>query len=368
MFKSPKLKKHLRIIEAEIEGKSNIKLLIGYLGESSIKIEGDVSVLPLLELCDGVNSTNEIVEVMSTKFNISRNEVIQTLQQFEMEGLIEEGNLQTLLTERELDRYSRHLTYYSMLGSESSAIQEKLKNSTVTLIGMGGIGNWISINLVAAGVGYVRGVDNDIIELSNLTRQVLFSESDIGKYKVEIAKERLSSLSSDVTYEPIIEEIVDVQSAKKSIINSDIVILSADSPESIHYWIDEACYELKIPWLNVGYINHWGVCGPIIIPDKTSCLLCEMGKNIHDDYLINQPEINSINNRMRVPSFGPLNGLVSSFAAIEVIKFLTNYEDPITIDKRWMIDSVSMITKIIEYKKDEMCIQCGKLSIQRTSN
>lgn len=357
----PKLKSYFRVLEANLEDKENISIVIGSSPSTARELEGEISLLTLISLCDGNNNLDYIVEAMNEEYRISRPEVIAGLKHLENEGILEENNTKSeQLTNEELDRYSRHLVYYSSFTNHKFAPQEILKNSTVTLIGMGGIGNWLSLNLVAAGVGNVRGVDNDDIELSNLTRQILFSEADLGTLKVDKAKEKLESLNSSVKFEAIPKKMTSVDSVKDVIEGSDIVILSADSPEHIHYWVDEACYDLKIPWTNVGYVDTWGVCGPIVVPDKTSCLICDMKtREVKEDSLHKNKNIFNINKRTQAPSFGPVNGLISCFAALETIKFLTRYEAPITLGKRWTFDSGTMEIEMIDYPKDETCIQCG---------
>jgi molybdopterin-synthase adenylyltransferase len=358
----PKLKEYFRVLDANIEDKDNIYVVLGVSPSTMREITGDYALLTLLSLCDGNNTKQDILKIMKEKHNVTEKELDQVISYLYFEGILEDGeDKSAYLTEEELDRYARHFVYYSIFDNKNRYIyQEKLKKATVTLIGMGGIGNWVSLNLAAAGVGHIKGVDHDEIELSNLTRQVLFSKSDVGKLKVEKAKDKLESLNSNITFEAIPRKMTGVESVKEVIKGSDIVVLSADKPEHIHYWVDEACYDFKIPWINVGYIDSWGVCGPLVIPDKTSCLICDMKtRDVKEDTLLKTPEILSINKRAHAPSFGPLNGLVSCFAALEIIKYLTFYEKPVTEGKRWIINSANMETEIIEYPKDPGCIQCG---------
>lgn len=358
----PKVKEYLRVHNADIIGNQSMELILGTSPSTAHKIEGDKSVLTLLKLCDGEKTVKEIHNLMKNEYRLSEIDINRSLETLKKEGILEDGNLfSDFLTEEEMERYARHFVYYSTFTNENRYLpQEKLKNTKVTLIGMGGIGNWVSLNLAAAGVGHIKGVDHDHVELSNLTRQILFSENDIGKKKVKQAKERLESLNSNINFEAISRKMDSVESVKKVIEDTDMVILSADSPEHIHYWVDQACYELKIPWTNVGYVDSWGVSGPIVIPDETSCLICDMKtRDVKEDRLSKNLDIVSINKRMHAPSFGPLNGLVSCMTAMEVIKYITRYEEPITIEKRWTINSGTMEVEMINYPRDPKCIQCG---------
>ena len=92
------------------------------------------------------------------------------------------------------NRYIRHFNLEE-IGEKG---QQKIKNSSVLIVGVGGLGSPISLYLAAAGVGRIGIIDNDIVSLSNLQRQILYSENDLGKAKVEIAKQKLLALNSDI--------------------------------------------------------------------------------------------------------------------------------------------------------------------------
>lgn len=100
------------------------------------------------------------------------------------------------------NRYDRHQLYYRMLGVDGDP-QQRLANTTVGLIGMGGIGTHLAVHLAAAGIGGLFITDGDTVELSNLTRQTLFQERDVGRRKVDAAAERLRALRADLDIETI---------------------------------------------------------------------------------------------------------------------------------------------------------------------
>jgi adenylyltransferase/sulfurtransferase len=114
-------------------------------------------------------------------------------------GSSETGEQVSDLSEKELDRYSRQV----MLEEIGYQGQLKLKQAKVCVVGVGGLGNPIAIRLAAMGVGKIRIVDRDVIELSNLHRQTMFNEDDVGQVKVETAAKKLRKLNADI----IIEEL-----------------------------------------------------------------------------------------------------------------------------------------------------------------
>jgi hypothetical protein len=127
------------------------------------------------------------------------------------------------------NRFDRHLEYYSLNGLDPIKVQDSLKNKSITLLGMGGIGNWIALNFVGLGIKKIRLIDPDIIEESNLTRQMLFSEKDVGQFKVDIAEQRLKERNGDLIVESFKENLTE-NNISELIAGTDFVVLSADKP------------------------------------------------------------------------------------------------------------------------------------------
>lgn len=130
-------------------------------------------------------------------------------------------------------RYDRHGLFFQLMGVDEGA-QERLSEVTVGLVGMGGIGTHLATHLAAAGVGRLVMSDGDVVELSNLTRQTLFKEKDVGRLKVDVAAERLLELRSDLEVVTIPESFTSSDLAGRVAARSDIVLLSADRPADVH--------------------------------------------------------------------------------------------------------------------------------------
>ncbi|MDC0256026.1 ThiF family adenylyltransferase [Bacteriovoracales bacterium] len=173
----------------------------------------------------------------SKQFSIEKDSLIPLCQNLVNEKILidpQEFN-------KKFERYDRHLLYYKMVGEKPDRVQESISNSKIGLIGMGGIGNWVSMGLIGAGFKEIVLMDFDTIELSNLTRQVLFDEDDIGKFKVEVAKEKLSKKNSDTeinTKKIKVNSSIDVE---KMIEGLDFLILSADTPPRYSQLVGSCC-------------------------------------------------------------------------------------------------------------------------------
>ena len=171
------------------------------------------------------------------------------------------------LSEKELDQYSRQV----MLEQIGYQGQLKLKNSTVCVVGVGGLGNPITTRLAAMGVGKLRIVDRDVIELSNLHRQTMFDEDDVGQVKVEVAARKLKKSNPQVEIEALPISINDY-TALDVVEGCDVVIDALDSVNA-RYSLNKACVEKNIPCVLGAAV---GVTGQVftVIPNESACYYC----------------------------------------------------------------------------------------------
>ena len=171
------------------------------------------------------------------------------------------------LSAKELDRFSRQV----MLEEIGYNGQLKLKNSKVCIVGVGGLGNPITSRLAAMGVGTLRIVDRDVIELSNLHRQTMFDESDVGQVKVEVAAKKLQKLNPDCKIEALAISVNDY-TALEVVEGCDVVIDALDSVNA-RYALNKACVKFGIPFVTGAAV---GVSGQVftILPKESACYYC----------------------------------------------------------------------------------------------
>jgi len=171
------------------------------------------------------------------------------------------------LSSKDVDRYSRQI----MLEEIGYQGQIKLRAAKVCVVGVGGLGNPITTRLVAMGIGKLRIIDRDVIELSNLHRQTMFDESDVGQVKVEVAAKKLKKLNPDVEIESLPISINDY-TALDAIEGCDVVIDALDSVNA-RYALNKACVEKNIPFVTGAAV---GVSGQAftILPHQSACYSC----------------------------------------------------------------------------------------------
>ena len=165
------------------------------------------------------------------------------------------------------ERYLRQLLI-DEIGPEG---QKALLSSHVLVIGAGGLGSPVLLYLAAAGVGRITIVDHDVVSLSNLNRQVLYSEADLGVPKAMAAAKRLSALNSTIVIRPVVAAFSD-DNAEELLAGIDLVVDCVDS-SSARYTVNQACVARNIPLVEAGINGLDGYVYPII-PHKTACFAC----------------------------------------------------------------------------------------------
>lgn len=226
-------------------------------------------------------------------------------------------------------RYSRHHLFYSYNGI-SGDTQKTLSDKTVLHIGVGGIGSTCAMILAAAGVGKLILADSDNLEESNLTRTTLFNDSDVGSPKIIAAKKRLLEKNPQIKIETIHEmfTLATLEVFDQLFELSDFVILSGDSGLEVHQLSYELSKKHNKPLLNAGYIETFGVVGPMTVGEHEK----------RESELTFNPTTRELNTGLAAASYGPLNILVSSMAVNEVIRYFLNL--PLTtLNTRLLINS-----------------------------
>lgn len=245
-----------------------------------------------------------------------------------------------MFSKEEISRYSRHFILPGF-GREG---QEKLKMAKVLVVGAGGLGSPVLLYLAAAGVGTIGIIDHDVVEPSNLQRQVLFTTADTGKKKTEIAKGRLQSLNPHIDYR-LFPERLSAANALEIIKDFDIVADGTDNFPT-RYLVNDACVILKK--VNVyasifrfegqvsvfNYLGQDGITGP----------------DYRDIFPV-PPPAGSVPDCAEGGVLGVLPGMIGAIQANEVIKLITGIGQPLA-GKLFLLNALTLETQIIRFSKD----------------
>lgn len=248
------------------------------------------------------------------------------------------------LTDEQLDRYARHIVLRDIGGSG----QSRLLQSHVLLIGAGGIGCPAIQYLAAAGVGTISAVDDDVISLSNLQRQVLYSEAEIGQPKVDAAAKAVRRLNPDITFHAIKERITTHTSAE--ILEGVDVVIDGSDNFATRLIVNDLCLAARVPLVSaaigqfhgqIGTFRGWETDAP--------CYRCFVG-DAHDPDDCDDCATQGV--------LGAMCGLMGSFAAMEAIRALTGFGDN-TKGKLHIFDGLKPAMRSLNLPKDPECRSCG---------
>jgi len=243
----------------------------------------------------------------------------------------------------EIARYSRHLTLPEV-GVEG---QLRLRSSSVVIVGAGGLGSPLGMYLAAAGVGRIGVVDFDVVDMSNLQRQVLYSTQDVGRPKIELARERLLAINPHVEVEAHAVRLA-VDNALEILAPYDLVIDGTDNFPT-RYLVNDACVLLEKP--NVyGSIFRFEGQASVFWARKGPCYRCLYPE---------PPAPGAVPNCAEGGVLGVLPGVIGCVQATEAIKLLLEQGESL-IGRLLLFDALEMRFRELRLRKDPRCPVCGE--------
>lgn len=249
----------------------------------------------------------------------------------------------TGLSDDQLDRYARHIVLRE-IGGEG---QKRLLGAHVTVIGAGGIGSPLLEYLAGAGVGTIRVIDDDAVDLSNLQRQTLFGTEDVGMPKAEAAMQAVARLNPDVRLIPIIQRL-DADNAETLLRHSDVVIDGSDN-FATRLIVGDVTTRLRIPLVSAAVGQFEGQLSVFRgWEEGQACYRCLVGKapGRADGSCADQGVL------------GALTGIMGSLAALEAIRALVPFGED-SAGKLLIADLLALRFRTVRLVRDPACPACG---------
>ena len=248
-----------------------------------------------------------------------------------LEKLIQLGHIEAIsqpnLTPEQQTRFSRSTALYSWLGGfgkfDRWAPQEIICSSSICILGAGGIGSSIALQMAASGIGKITLVDFDTVELSNLNRQIAYSEKSIGKLKTDELKNRIRELNSDCSVRTIERKIEGVEELNPIFKEADLAIRAIDNPPESAYWVSEAAIATKKPWIDCSYAGPMAVCATFV-PGTTGCYRCLRES---EKQRLQQNNISGLYEETPLginAAIAPIVSIASALASLEALRFLVS--------------------------------------------
>lgn len=246
------------------------------------------------------------------------------------------------LSHEELVRYGRHLS----LPEVGMAGQQRLKASRVLLVGLGGLGSPLALYLAAAGVGRLGLVDHDVVEASNLQRQVLYGTGDVGQPKVEIAKRRVAEVNPLIRVET--HPVRFSEENARALVESYDVIVDGSDNFPTRYLVNDACvlYRKPLVW---GAVERFEGQVAVFWSQHGPCYRCLFPR---------PPAPGTVPNCAEAGVLGVLPGVVGTLQATEVIKLLLGEGDSL-LGRLLVVDALGGASRAVRLAKNERCPICG---------
>jgi bacteriocin biosynthesis cyclodehydratase domain-containing protein len=310
----------------------------------------------LLAALDGKQTREQLEE------EFGQEEVGDLIAQLEELGVVEDAADEDLIDDEVIARFDRQLRYFSDItaGPTPSQCQERLESARVAVLGVGGLGGWSALALSCCGIGEMLLVDFDRVELTNLNRQVLYGEADIGQPKAEAAAERLASFNSRMRLGVLAKRLESEAEIAATIEGYDVVIDAIDWPaHDVEHWVNSACFATGIPYISMSHSPPVARIGPFYVPGTTGCYACQ-----EIAYRRTYPLLDLVIEQLRAKSspaatLGPACALIGGQVALDVMHYLTGLAEPSTLGAAHVYDLRTMEKQREAVEPEASCQVCG---------
>lgn len=320
----PRLK---RTVERLASRSGDVYFLRTGIDSDLVLEQPDVATRRLLESLDGSRSAVDLADEFGAALV---RDACATLQ---ATGLLEDASDDGLIPLGERVRFDRQLRYFADLGDDPpSSYQTRLRHARVAVLGVGGLGSWASYALGCCGIGSLTLVDGDVVEASNFNRQILYRESDVGRPKVEAARDALAAFNSACTIESVATRLEGQDAVRDVVAGHDLVLSGVDWPaHDIERWVNSACFSERIPFISMSHAPPVARVGPLYVPGVTGCFACQ-----EESYRASYPEYDELVEQRRgraspAATLGPVCAFVGGQVALEALHQLTGLCLPSTL-------------------------------------
>jgi len=303
----------------------------------------DGPVAGLFDLLDGTQTVDQIHRELAARHpDLTRAELDTAIAQLDAEMLVEDAGKDVALDDYSRERWHRDRGFfetYATLEVSKYELQERVQGCAVALLGLGGVGSHILLDLLGLGVRDIRVVDFDKLELSNLNRQVLYRYADIGRRKVEAATEHARAYQPRVRLDPVELRMASPEDVASVVADRDVVIAAVDQPKMhIANWVNAGCVRAGATLLTGG-VDLQRSFHYTVIPGRTGCVACWLAQAEEKD-----PADAALNTELRriqaslAPSerfgqdyaaFGPLVAAQAACLITEFVRIASGIAPPV---------------------------------------
>jgi molybdopterin/thiamine biosynthesis adenylyltransferase len=301
------------------------------LGVEYVLSDASGQVDALLDLLDGTRTLAEVRDALAARWpELGAGDVADGLGLLDEAGLLENADAPTTLDGDARARYFSNLAFFSSFATlrvSRFSFQERLSRSHVLLLGVGGVGSTLLMNLAGLGVGRITAVDYDRVELKNFSRQFVYAETDIGSPKLERALARVRAFNSSLRIDGVERRIGAPEDVASLLPGVDLVLAVIDQPREVQDWVNEACVTAGVPYVAGGVMWARGTYYSVD-PRRSACRGC---------WPIDAADVRAPGERLNRAT-GPAATLISSLIALEALRYLTRFAPPVAAGSVWLAD------------------------------
>ena len=247
------------------------------------------------------------------------------------------------LSREQTERYARNV----ILSEVGEAGQERLLAGSVLLVGVGGLGSPAALYLAAAGIGTLGLIDSDVVDISNLQRQIIHRTPDIGRAKVDSAAEKIEALNPDVTVRKYRKRL-DPSNALQLLQDYDFIIDCTDNFDS-KFLVADACHQARKPYCHAGILRFEGQL-MTVIPAKTACYRCLFNR---------PPAAGAVPGGAQAGVMGLLPGVIGTLQATEAVKFILHRGELLT-NRLMIYNALQGAFRTVKLERNPDCPLCGE--------
>jgi molybdopterin/thiamine biosynthesis adenylyltransferase len=305
----------------------------------------DGRVLALVGLLDGRRSQETVWRDLRARYpDVSYQDVRDAITALDESGLLQDASDQGLdFNAAALERWSNNLGFFETYASAAISkyeFQRRIRSARIAVLGVGGVGTHVLIDLVAIGFTDIKIVDFDVVELSNLNRQVLYGEAHLGQSKVQVAAARARAMNGEIRLQAEATRLVSAASACLAVRDRDIVVGSVDGPKlEVMHWLNEGCVRAGAALISGGVDTQRGMLYTVV-PGISGCVECWQDSVQASDPTSRMLHAAMLETAASGQSFGEdtaaFNGLVTLLGAHmvgEVVRLASRVSPPISVGR-----------------------------------
>jgi molybdopterin-synthase adenylyltransferase len=351
-------------------------LLVSVDPRTRVELEDpDGQVLEMLRLLwEGTRSLEELHAALSVRWpNLQLEEVEEGVQQLDAFGWLEDNGAPGRLTDYQRERYFSNLAFFDAftnLQRHREDFQLALLRSSVLVLGTGGLGSSVLQNLAGFGVGRIKLIDFDRVELKNLARQFTYNEAQIGSPKVEQVAAWLSTFNSQIEVNAIDARLQSVADLEPHLQRVDLVVSAIDQPDGVDLIVNEACVVHDVPFIRGGLAYMQGLYWSVN-PGSSACRQClehhraRLAEDV-DAAIVQWPFVMRDERPNRAT--GPIAQMLGALVAMEAARYLTGFVPPVSAATYHLVDfSTDCSITTDSWSKAPECKVCKSVGARRAA-